>query len=236
MNFRRYIVSIVIITSVFVGSDASTASSTISSHSWNLKQWNESQTLNWFPIALVNATMNSSVQFNVTNYDPTNLSFPSTGTFSIGNFTLENATNFDISIALTLSILSWTPGVYTHTNWTIHKTEAMSASESGFSQGDLAIQDSIAYTLGSLVRKAIRFEYHQNTSIANQNTTLTYDYDTGVLLHGQSAVYLSNLYIIELQLVDSTLVTASNTTVQVSGFLLPILAPLVLALPNRRRH
>jgi hypothetical protein len=212
---------------------------TLQVHKWVLTKWHEKNLLYWYPLAYVNATVNSEVWYNVSFIDFSNITHPTKGKFSLGNLTYENADTYEIGAALILSIYPWSPGVATHTNWTWHKSEAIRASSEGFLRGSLVISEDIPYKINEYQRKAIKFSYQQNTTLGNQNTTLIYDIESGILLYGYSEIFFDSLYVIELYLAISSLINANNTTIASISWVasysgIPLLFLLILIARGRK--
>ncbi len=206
-----------------MATDAKPAKNVISDTFWTLTQWNENATVNWWTAGQkVNASVNSSVSYKITAENPSNFSYPNSGQFSIGNVSALATDNNDISSNLALSIWPWMPGVIAHTNWTYQKITAEKAANGTFTQGQLDIFENHLYDAGEYPRRSIQFYYSQNQTLGNQNTTLIYDYDTGVLLCGYSEFTFATPYYIELRFHNSTLITESNILTSVeTGLIIP---------------
>jgi hypothetical protein len=183
----------------------------VSETNWLLKEWNEDATFEWYSTgAKFNASINSLVQYKILLEDPSNYTYPNSGLLDLGNLTNYETDNSDIANSLTFSIWPWTPGLVTHTNWTDHKLDAVFAANGQYLQGTLLINSQTTYNTTSFSRTAIKFDYTQNKSLGNQNTSLIYDYETGVLLYGYSEINFFTPYIIELEFLNSSLITSSN--------------------------
>ena len=188
---------------------ANQAESTLSYNSWKITTWNEESLVYFYPIGNIQALNGSIIWYNVTDYDNLNYTYPSLGMFSFGNLS-DYSNNYDIGSNLALSIWPWIPGLLTHNNWTWHKLEIQKATLEGFSQGETNIKENKGYNFSNLTRNSIKFVYHQNISLGNQNTTLIYDMDSGVLLYGFSEIFIKNYYVLEITLKSSTLINSSN--------------------------
>ena len=180
---------------------------------WNLESWNEASTTQWWSKGIfVKTQMNTQVIYNITN-SQNNMTDPNSGYFSIGNATNIKTDNNDLASTFILSIYPWSPGFVTDpSNWTQNEDLAISSASSGYLQGNLTISNDISYNASGLMRLANKFSYSQNNTLGNQNSTLIYDKETGVLLYAKSEIFYSSLYIIELQFNSSTLINGSNYT------------------------
>ena len=126
----------------------------------------------------------------------------------MGNFSME-IDNPTIGSNLILSVWPWIPGLVAHTNWT-WQIDTFKSANTGFFEGEINYNLSTTYAVGNFERTAVSFDYKQNITKGNQNTTLIYDKETGVLLYGFSEIQFLNYYVIELKLDSSSLVTQSN--------------------------
>ena len=197
------------------GSGTTTNTQTvISKNFWQLSDWNAAYPVEWYNssyafVANVTADINSTVEYAVTSQNTT----LNTGNLTLGNLTDLQTNSLAIASNLVLSIYPWYPGLVTETNWTQQTIDARNAANGMYTQGSLNITN-VTYRAGTdnFYRKAIEFQYTENKSLGNQNTTLIYDSASGVLLYGSSAVEFSTLIIITLNLDNSTSITLSNTT------------------------
>ncbi|MHA2105588.1 MAG: hypothetical protein ACW981_19345 [Candidatus Hodarchaeales archaeon] len=183
----------------------------ISTNIWKVTNWNETEPLNFFPVANITAEKDSIMSYNVTHEDLGNYTFSNLGNFTFGNLSLS-IDNPSIGSNLGFSIWPWIPGLVTHSNWTWHIQEAVSASQGQYLLGDISINgvnDSKAYQIGDFNRIGIEFVYQQ-AKPGNQNTTLIYDQATGVLLYGFSEIFIEKMYFLELDLISSSLITSTN--------------------------
>lgn len=211
------VMSVAVVTTATEMSASDTNDTYLSTHQWNLVQWNDENLVEWYSHGLfINATTNSAVTFNLTEYQPSNLTFPSEGLLSIGNTTVTSD-NEDIASSLTLSVWPWHPGLVTHINWTHHTLQATAAAESVYLQGTLTVEENLSYEFGSFNRKAVKFVYNQNSSLGNQNTSLVYDMATGVLLQSLSEIQFDEYYVIGLELSTSSLISSSNVSSDGTG-------------------
>lgn len=229
MNQKKFISMILLINFFLISlifnfsvmNTAITSNSMLSSNIWRLNNWNETETLNFFPTANISAVIGSNVSYNITNVNEGNNTHPNEGVFSIGNLTLATD-NPTIGSNLAFSVWPWIPGLVAQTNWTWQINEANIASNEGFLAGSMDIttvlnsSNSYNFNFIDFNRQVIEFNYHQNFP-GNQNTTLIYDTETGVLLHGYTELYFDKLYFLELELISSTLITTSNAIELVSS-------------------
>ena len=180
---------------------------------WKLIDWNEANTTQWYSKGIfVQAQKGTQVTYNITS-SQNNETYPNSGYFTIGNASNIQTDNNDLANTFTLSIYPWSPGFVTNpTNWTQNEASAKAAAAGTYLQGHLSITNGLTYNFSSYQRIANEFVYSQNLTLGNQNTTLIYDKDTGVLLYAKSEIYFSALFKIELELQSSTLISANNTT------------------------
>lgn len=109
------------------------------------------------------------------------------GIFTIGNFTIST-NDSRIGAELAFSIWPWFPGLISHLNWSNVDQDATNAA-TGFMEGDLDIQTTSttkAYT-------------YQQGIFGNQNTTLVYDLQTGILLEGYTEFFFLKDYHLGVQ-------------------------------------
>jgi hypothetical protein len=200
----------------------------INTNIWRVTDWNETELLNFFPIANITAEKDSILSFNVTDESPNNYTNPNKGNFSFGNLSLS-MDNPSIGSNLGFSIWPWIPGLVTHTNWTWHVQEAVSASQGQYLLGDITINginESKAYKIGDFDRQAIEFGYKQDKP-GNQNTTLIYDQETGVLLYGFTEIFIDKMYFLELDLISSSLIASTNFQ-EVEGVNFSLINPIFI--------
>jgi hypothetical protein len=120
------------------------------------------------------------------------------GTFTIGNLTIH-ANNSRIGYELAFSIWPWFPGLISHLGWASVDQSAVDAA-TGFMEGELVI--STTSTTKSYI-------YHQG-AWGNQNTTLVYDRQTGILLEGYSEFFFQNDYHLGVELIGVAQVPTST--------------------------
>lgn len=235
MRFNIHFILILMVSSAILGLNISSGSVNDDIVCrWKITNWNDEILVYWYPIGYINASTNSYLNYTISNYNSTNINSPSSGTINIGNFS-ESITNKDAATNLTLSVWGWFPGLVTFTNWTLHEKLATTAADGLYTKGTISIEET-TYTFGELKRKAITFEYQQDNTLGNQNTTLIYDYETGVLLSANTEITFLVEYYLELELVQSNLIASENLT---SGFMIPLVLTTLLVCilkSNKKRN
>ncbi|NHJ03155.1 MAG: hypothetical protein EAX86_13545 [Candidatus Heimdallarchaeota archaeon] len=178
---------------------------------WRINNWNEARPVSWnWPDINFTATIDSYLNYTLEEFNPNNFTHPSSGKVEIGNLTTI-ATNNKTAESLLLSIYGWFPGLVTSSgDWELQKEVAMEAASGFWTEGDLYISEHL-YSYSNSVRKAINFTYSQNSALGNQNTSLVYDKETGVLLEGFSEIFFDYYYVIDLQLVYSDLIKVNES-------------------------
>ena len=212
------------------GHEGETHDIATSYNTWKLLDWNEANTLEWFGKQIkIDAKIGSSIIYNVTSENKNNFTHPNSGLFSFGNTSNYETDNNDIALLLALSIYPWAPGLITEaSNWTQIISEATLVAEtSPYLKGSLSVDKSYQHDYKGSNRYAVKFDFVQD-SPGNQNTSLIYDSETGILLYGSSEFYFSNLYKIKLELESSTLIIIPTTNT--SGFELSILLMGIITL------
>jgi hypothetical protein len=121
------------------------------------------------------------------------------GIFTIGNLTIPT-NDSRIAAELAFSIWPWFPGLISHLAWAIVDQRASDAA-SGLLVGELEI-------LTTATTKT--YIYHQATP-GNQNTTLIYDKQTGILLEGYTEFFFLNDYHLGVELVGVIQVPTDTT-------------------------
>jgi hypothetical protein len=147
------------------------------------------------------------------------------GIFTIGNLTLPT-NDSRIAAELAFSIWPWFPGFISHLAWATVDQRASDAA-SGLLVGELEI-------LTTTTTKT--YIYHQ-TIPGNQNTTLIYDKQTGILLEGYTEFFFLNDYHLGVELVGVTQVPTGTTyfgVLLVSIFVILIIAFVVIRRPSLR--
>ncbi len=197
--------------SITPGTSVTNSNEQVSVNVWKLEDWNQASLLDWYSQGIyVNATKGTLVVYNITS-SQNNMTNPNSGFFSIGNVSKRTTDNNDLANTFALSIYPWSPGfVMDPYNWSLSVIQAENAAKGEYLQGNLSISNISHYNDSGYLRNAIEFTYSQNMSLGNQNTTLVYDFATGVLLYAKSSLFIGSLYKIELQLQSSTLITTNN--------------------------
>jgi hypothetical protein len=116
-----------------------------------------------------------------------------TGLLTIGNLTIP-ANDSRIAAELVFSIWPWFPGLVSHLDWTAVDQSATEAAASLFMNGSMEIHDGFSTK---------RYEYHQGPS-GNQNTTLIYDINSGILLSAYTEFFFLNDYHLGIDFVTIT--------------------------------
>ena len=173
---------------------------------WKITKWNDEYSVIWeWGLITFMATNNSLITYNATNYAPSNFTHPSSGILSVGNLTIMTSNNKTAEVLL-LSIWGWFPGLVTSSSdWDLQKEVAQSAADGLYTAGTLIVTD-ISYSYQNSSRFAIQFQYTQDPSLGNQNTTLIYDKQTGVLLKGFTEIFFDYEYVLGLELINSDLI------------------------------
>ena len=130
------------------------------------------------------------------------------GSFTIGNLTLS-ANNSRIAAELVFSIWPWFPGLVSHLDWNTVDQAATDAATSYYMNGSLNIRST------ALTRS---FIYHQGPW-GNQNTTLVYDVNSGILLKGYTEFFFLNDYHLGIEFVNLTQRPTNLTTLLFMGVL-----------------
>ncbi|MHA1968768.1 MAG: hypothetical protein ACW964_13300 [Candidatus Hodarchaeales archaeon] len=198
--------------------------------SWNIEEWNEENIVAWeYPTTYFSATVGSIINYTVTSYDPTNFTNPSSGEIKIGNLTTQT-TNNKTGEVLALSIWGWFPGLITSSSdWELQKETALKAAQGEWTLGSLDTQE-FTFNYSGTSRSSIKFSYVQDPSVGNQNTTLVYDKETGVLLEGYSELIFLIPYTLRLKLVYSDLISDSSGNLTINPFWVSLFAIISLTL------
>ena len=147
------------------------------------------------------------------------------GIFTIGNLTIPT-NDSRIAAELAFSIWPWFPGFISHLTWAIVDQRAFDAA-SGLLLGELEILTTTTTKI---------YIYHQ-AAPGNQNTTMIYDKQTGILLKGYTEFFFLNDYHLGVELVRVTQVPTETTYFGVlltAIFLSLIVAFVVIRRPNLR--
>jgi hypothetical protein len=113
------------------------------------------------------------------------------GLLSIGNLTLLT-NDSRLAAELTLSIWPWFPGLISHLDWTVVDQNARSAA-TGWMEGTLEIQTTATTKI---------YTYQQGL-FGNQNTTLAYDLQTGLLKAAYTEFYFQKDYHLGIELAEA---------------------------------
>jgi hypothetical protein len=143
------------------------------------------------------------------------------GVFTIGNLTLPT-NDSRIAGELMFSIWPWFTGLVSHLDWETVDQAAID-SATGWMEGDMEIRTSATTKT---------YIYHQG-SFGNQNTTLVYDINTGVLRAAYSEFFFAEDYHLGLQLVEAALYLTPITFVVLVGIGFIVL--LVIIIVRRRK-
>ena len=139
---------------------------------WEIEEWNKENIVAWeYPTTYFSAIIGSIINYTVTSYDPTNFTHPSSGEIKIGNLTTQT-TNNKTGEVLALSIWGWFPGLITSSaDWELQKETALKAAQGEWTVGSLDIQE-FTFNYSGISRSVIKFNYVQDPTLGNQNTTL----------------------------------------------------------------
>ncbi len=114
------------------------------------------------------------------------------GIFTIGNLTLP-ANDSRIAGELVFSIWPWFPGLVSHLDWAMVDQNAINAA-TGFMEGELEIRTTATTKT---------YTYHQGPW-GNQNTSLTYQLRSGILLEGYTEFFFLNDYHLGIEFIGIT--------------------------------
>ena len=147
------------------------------------------------------------------------------GSFTIGNLTLP-ANDSRIAAELTLSIWPWFPGLVSNLDWNTVDQEANDAANSFYMNGSLDIYSTTTTRT---------YCYHQGPW-GNQNTTLVYDVNSGILLAAYTEVFFLNDYHLGIEFTNITQKPTNLTAFLFTGTLGIVVIILILGfLINRSR-
>lgn len=161
------------------------------------------------------ATENQHIIFDIHQLSDTEIH----GIFTIGNLTIPT-NDSRIAAELAFSIWPWFPGLISHLAWATVDQRASDAA-SGLLVGELEI-------LTTATTKT--YIYHQAIP-GNQNTTLIYDKQTGILLEGYTEFFFLNDYHLGVELVGVIQVPTGTTyfvILLVTLFVIMIIAFVVI--------
>ncbi len=128
------------------------------------------------------------------------------GLFTIGNLTLPT-NDSRIAGELMFSIWPWFTGLVSHLDWAA-VDQAATDSATGWMEGNIEIHTSATEKT---------YTYHQG-SFGNQNTTLVYDKNTGVLQAAYTEFFLAEDYHLGLQLAQTSLYLTPLALIILAGF------------------
>ena len=203
---------------------------------WKITKWNEEYSVIWeWGLITFVATNNSILTYNATNYAPSNFTHPSSGVLSIGNLTIATSNNKTAEVLL-LSIWGWFPGLVTSSSdWNLQKQVAQAAADGLYTAGTLVITD-ISFLYQNTSRSAIQFHYTQDPSLGNQNTTVVYDKQSGVLLKGFTEIFFDHEYVLGLELINSDLIKLGSTPLFISWAIdLTLISVIILPIIIRKK-
>ncbi len=121
------------------------------------------------------------------------------GNFAMGNMTTkDNDTSIAYVLILGFGVWTrpWNPGLISSINWTEEKSTANNSINA--TAGDILIITNNS--------NKIKFKYQQGNG-GNQNTTLVYDMNTGILLECYTEIKISNDYHLGLKFIGVTNIT-----------------------------
>ena len=173
---------------------------------WQILDWNDDIVVAWDWGVNSFETINGSyINYTLSHHESSNFTHPSAGSIIVGNLTTQTTNNKTAEV-LVLSIWGWFPGLITSSNnWTLQEQVALSASQGTWTLGNLSVNE-VSYDYQGDNREAIIFVYKQDSSIGNQNTTLIYDKETGVLLEGWTEICFAELYVLHLKLTETSII------------------------------
>ncbi len=109
------------------------------------------------------------------------------------NCTFANKSTTEIGSTLILGYNDYNPGFITSINWTHEKLLANNSIDPmGWIPGSVNFDESNP--------AEIKMIFKQDPARGNQNTTLIYNRDTGVLIYAKTEIFIYNLYRLEIQL------------------------------------
>jgi len=145
------------------------------------------------------------------------------GSFTIGNLTLFT-NDSRIAAELTFSIWPWFPGLVSHLDWSSVDQNATD-SATGWMEGDLEIRTTASTKT---------YIYHQGP-YGNQNTTLIYDLNTGLLQEGYSEFFFLSDYHLGIKLTQAVRLPTS-LTILICGIGIVVVAIAIVTKPIIRRR
>ncbi len=214
MNNKYIIITIVLVFSIsgsFIPIQGNSNDKNLESR-WKINKWNDDIVVAWeWPSTNFQTATGSYLNYTLTDYDSANFTHPSAGIIEIGNLTIQT-TNNKTGEALVLSIYGWFPGLVTSSsNWNLQKQVAQEAANGQWTLGTLVTSEP-SYNYEGISLQAINFTYNQDPSTGNQNTTLVYDKETGVLLEGYTEIQFADYYVLSLKLISSDIIVTEAIT------------------------
>ncbi|MHA2113219.1 MAG: hypothetical protein ACW98W_17260 [Candidatus Hodarchaeales archaeon] len=202
---------------------------------WQILDWNDEKAVDWdWGVSSFVMSNGSYVNYTLSHHEPSNFTHPSAGTINIGNLTTQTTNNKTAEV-LVLSIYGWFPGLITSSNnWSLQEQVAFSATQGEWTLGSLTVEE-MSYNYQGYNRKAITFNYKQDPSIGNQNTTLTYDKETGFLLEGWTEIFFQESYVLHLVLAETNIVDIKSSNLTVF-FPVTIIPALILLRKKKKKE
>lgn len=140
------------------------------------------------------------------------------GLFTIGNLTIP-ANDSRIAAEIVFSIWPWFPGLVSHLDWSSVDQSAIEVAASFYMNGSLEIETKSTTKT---------YEYHQGPW-GNQNTTLTYDLGTGILLSAYTEFFFLNDYHLGI---DFLLITQNPTNLATLLFVAILVVVLIIVIAS----
>ncbi len=140
------------------------------------------------------------------------------GLFTIGNLTIP-ANDSRIAAEIVFSIWPWFPGLVSHLDWDTVDQSATDSAASFYMNGSLIIEATSTTKT---------YEYQQGPW-GNQNTTLTYDLGTGILLSAYTEFFFLNDYHLGI---DFLLLTQKPTTLTTLLFVAILIVILIIIITS----
>ncbi|MFX1254540.1 MAG: hypothetical protein ACFFCZ_23205 [Promethearchaeota archaeon] len=209
---------------------------------WEILEYNDAFVGSWYALDYSlrgkwAVKTGDSVNFTISKYNESNYGDPFNGTVAIGNFTADVPIS-EVAMSLILSIYPWNPGLITHTNWTWHREQATAAAEGTYTLGTIQFTEESSEYLG-LLRDTIKFEYVQDPTVGNQNTTLVYDIHTGLLLYADTELDFGTPYKFTIRISETEIITATATPgfgLVVISLAFSILTLVIVQKKRKQRH
>ena len=201
---------------------------------WQILDWNDDIAVAWnWGVSSFETLNGSYINYTLSYYEPSNFTHPSAGSIIVGNLTTQTTNNKSAEV-LVLSVYGWFPGLVTSSNnWSLQEQVALSAAQGVWTLGSLTV-DEISYDYQGHNLEAIKFTYKQDPSIGNQNTTLTYDKATGVLLEGWTEIFFAESYVLHLKLTETNIIDIKTSTNNLTA-LFPVTIGIAMILLGKNR-